>query len=131
MPNIAKGSFTVDLKPLDDPGLLEAGIGRMSIDKRFEGDIVGTSRGQMTSAMGNVKGSAGYVALERVTATLAGRSGSFVFLHRGLMDRGTPSLDIEVVPDSGTGELSGLKGRFKLQIVEGRHLYEFEYELEG
>jgi hypothetical protein len=129
MPRLAKGSFQVDLKPQDDAALQEAALGRMSIDKRFEGDLSGTSRGQMLSAMGSVQGSAGYVALERVTGTLAGRSGSFVFLHRGLMDRGTPTLEIEVVPDSGTAELTGLRGRFKLQIVEGKHLYEFDYEL--
>jgi hypothetical protein len=76
-----------------------------------------------------VKGSAGYVAMERVTGTLAGRSGSFAIQHHGIMDRGAPSLSITVVPDSGAGELAGITGRMGITIEEGKHFYDFEYDI--
>jgi len=83
----------------------------------------------MLSAMSNVKGSAGYVAIERVTGALKGRSGSFVLQHNAIMTRGKPKLNIIVVPDSGTGQLAGLSGNMKINIVEGKHFYEFDYTL--
>ena len=104
-------------------------IGRRRITKTFEGDLTGESRGEMLSAAGQVKGSAGYVALERVEGTLEGRKGTFVLKHDGSMDRGAPSLEVRVVPDSGTGELEGLRGRMQIDIVEGKHLFTFDYEL--
>ncbi len=85
----------------------------------------------MLSAMGHVKGSAGYVAMELVTGTLAGREGSFALQHSGTMDRGRPSLSLTVVPDSGTGALAGLAGRMMIIIADGKHSYEFDYTLEG
>jgi Protein of unknown function (DUF3224) len=86
-------------------------------------------QGEMLTVLTPVKGSAGYVAIERVTGTLHGRAGSFVFQHSGTMNRGAQQLSIRVVPGSGTGGLSGIEGVFKLDIVEGKHLYEFEYTL--
>ncbi len=83
----------------------------------------------MLSAMTATKGSAGYVAIERVEGTLHGRKGTFVLKHDGSMDRGAPSLEVRVVPDSGTGELEGLRGRMQIDIVEGKHLFTFDYEL--
>jgi hypothetical protein len=128
MPTVAKGSFHVELAPLGDPQSQEGvTLGRMSID--FEGDLVGTSQGQMLSALTGVQGSAGYVAIERVTGTLQGRSGSFVFQHSGSMTHGTQRLAITVVPDSATGGLVGLSGQFTLEIVNGKHFYEFSYDL--
>jgi len=125
---VAKGSFTVEMEPQSKAATTDGvGLGRMSLDKRFEGDLVGTSKGEMLTALTPVKGSAGYVAIERVTGTLRGRSGSFVFQHSGSMDRGAQQLSIKVVPDSGTGELAGISGTFKLNIVDGKHYYEFEY----
>ncbi|PYT10028.1 MAG: DUF3224 domain-containing protein [Acidobacteria bacterium] len=103
--------------------------GRMLLDKRFEGDLVGTGKGEMLTALTSVKGSAGYVAIERVAGTLHGRSGAFVFQHSGSMNRGAQQLSITVVPDSGTGALVGISGTFKLNIVDGKHFYEFEYSL--
>jgi len=130
MSTVAKGSFTVEMKPQSEPGTSDTvSLGRMSLDKRFEGDLVATGRGEMLTALTPIKGSAGYVAIERVTGTLHGRSGSFVFQHAGTMSRGAQLLSIAVVPDSGTGALSGISGTFKLNIVEGKHLYEFEYSL--
>jgi Protein of unknown function (DUF3224) len=125
----AKGTFDVKLLPLTEDHAEAAGLGRMSIDKQFHGDLQASSQGQMMSAMTSVKGSAGYVAMERVTGTLAGRKGSFVLQHNGTMNRGTPSLTVSVVPDSGTEELAGLSGNLTIIIADGKHSYDFEYSL--
>jgi hypothetical protein len=130
MSAVAKGSFTVEMKPQVEPTSVEGvSLGRMSLDKRFEGDLTATGKGEMLTALTPVKGSAGYVAIERVTGSLHGRSGSFVFQHAGTMDQGAQQLSITVVPGSGTGALVGILGTFKLTMVEGQHLYEFEYSL--
>jgi uncharacterized protein DUF3224 len=124
----ARGTFEVKLTPQAD-GDAGAGLGRLILDKQFHGDLEATSQGQMLSAGTAVQGSAGYVALERVSGTLQGRTGTFVLQHHGLMDRGTPSLTITVVPDSGTGELTGISGTMSIEIAEGRHSYDFEHTL--
>jgi hypothetical protein len=128
----ARGTFEVKLtpQPADDAGA-DAAVGRMSIDKQFHGDLEGTSKGQMLSAMGSVKGSAGYVAMEKVTGTLHGRGGSFVLQHSGTMNRGVPQLLVTVVPDSGTDQLAGLTGTLAIIIDSGKHSYDFEYSLPG
>ncbi len=127
----ATGTFEVKLlpQPSGDPAA-DATLGRMSIDKQFHGDIEGTSKGQMLTAGASVKGSAGYVAIERVSGTLHGRSGAFTLQHSGTMARGKPQLKIAVVPDSGTGQLVGLSGRMTIKIEEGKHSYALEYTLE-
>lgn len=128
--NRATGTFEVKLSPLapynQDEG---AALGRMSIDKQFRGDLEATSKGEMLSAGTLVDGSAGYVAIERVTGTLHGRSGTFVLQHSGTMNRGAPQLTVTVVPDSGTGRLAGLAGTMVINIADGKHSYEFEYTL--
>ena len=130
MSHIARGSFTVVTKPVADHGTVGGvSLGRLSLEKRFEGDLVGTGQGEMLTAMTSVKGSAVYVAIERVTGTLQGRSGSFVFQHVGLMNRGTPELSITVVPDSGTEGMAGITGTFTLEVVDGKHTYAFDYRL--
>jgi len=101
----------------------------MSIDKEFHGDLEGTSKGEMLTGMTSVKNSAGYVAIERVTGTLNGRSGAFILQHSGTMTRGTPSLVVTVVPDSGTGQLEGLTGALAIIIEGGKHSYELDYTL--
>jgi hypothetical protein len=114
----------------DNTAAEASGHGRMAIDKTFHGDLEATSHGEMLSVMTTTKGSAGYVALEKVTGALGGRNGTFVLKHNGTMDRGVPSLDIDVVPDSGTGDLTGLSGTVKIGIApDGKHSYEFEYTL--
>jgi hypothetical protein len=123
----ARGTFEVTLTP--QPGAPHAVPARMTIAKRWHGDFEGTSQGEMLAAQTAVKGSAGYVAIERVQGRLAGRTGSFVLQHSGLMDRGTPTLTITVIPDSGTEELAGLAGRMTILIEPGKHAYEFEYSL--
>jgi len=126
----AQGTFDVKITPqAADDASPDAAIGRMSIDKQFHGDLEGTSKGQMLAVMTDVKGSAGYVAMERVTGTLQGRNGAFALQHSGLMTRGEPQLSVTVVPDSGTGQLVGLTGRMTINIAEGKHSYVFEYTL--
>ncbi len=126
----ASGPFEVKLNPQTPDGVFEnATTGRMTIDKQFHGDLEATSKGQMLTAMTDIKGSAGYVGIERVTGTLHGRSGSFALQHSGTMNRGVPELSVTVVPDSGTGQLVGLTGKMKINIVDGKHSYDFEYTL--
>jgi hypothetical protein len=128
----ATGTFEVKITPQkpDNKEAEAAALGRMSIDKQFHGDLEGTSKGEMlASGRPDPKGSGGYVALERVTGTLHGRSGTFILQHSGTMTRGTPELSITVVPDSGTGQLAGLAGKMKIIIENGKHSYEFEYTL--
>lgn len=125
----ARGTFKVNLQPQEDAHAAAARLGRMSIDKSFNGDLQATSRGQMLAASTDVDGSAGYVALERVTGSLHGREGSFVLQHSGSMARGTPTLNVSVVPDSGTGQLLGLAGTLVITIAGGQHSYDFEYTL--
>ena len=124
----ATGTFDVQLSPL--PARDEAAdshLGRMSIDKQFRGDLQATGKGEMLTAMTAVKGSAGYVAIERVSGALHGRSGSFVLQHSATMTRGVPQLQITVVPDSGTGDLAGISGAMTINIADKKHFYEFEY----
>jgi len=130
MPGHAAGPFDVKLTPQPpEEKVGDPTVGRMAIDKQFHGDLEATSKGQMLSTMGDVKGSAGYVAMERVSGTLHGRKGTFALQHSGTMTRGAPSLKITVVPDSGTGELVGLAGVMEIHIVEGKHSYDFAYTL--
>jgi len=101
----------------------------MTIDKQFHGDLEGASKGQMLVAGTDVKNSAGYVAIERITGTLHGRSGGFVLQHSGVMTRGAPQQTITVVPDSGSAQLAGLAGRMTIVIEGGKHSFTFEYTL--
>ena len=125
------GEFQVSLKVIDScaVGIEGINLGRMSIDKIFSGALNATSKGEMLSALTTVKGSAGYVAIEQVNGILSGKRGSFVLQHFGTMNRGKDNLILEVVPDSGAGELRSLAGKMSIKIDNGQHLYEFEYEL--
>lgn len=124
----ASGTFDVKLVPQDDKSE-DALLGRMTIDKQFHGDLAATSKGQMLSAMTATKGSAGYVAIEKVSGILHGRKGTFVLQHSGTMAHGDQQLSIAVVPDSATGELVGLTGKMTIKIDGGKHYYEFQYTL--
>jgi hypothetical protein len=124
----ATGPFEVKLTP-QPPSDAGTAIGRMTIDKQFQGDLEASSKGEMLSVFATVKGSAGYVALEKVSGKLHGRAGSFVLQHSGTMTRGAPQLSVTVVPDSGTEELTGLTGKMDIEIAEGKHSYQFEYLL--
>jgi len=127
----ANGTFDVKLTAQKDDTSDDPNLGRMIIDKQFHGDLEGTSKGQMLFG-GNpgTKGSGGYVAIEKVTGTLQGRTGTFILQHSGTMNKGAPQLSVTVVPDSGTGQLTGLTGKMDIKIVDGKHFYEFEYMLQ-
>ena len=125
----ATGMFEVKLSPQEDYKAEDAPLGRFLIDKLFHGDLEASSKGQMLAASTGVKGSAGYVAIERVSGTLQGRTGTFVLQHTGTMTRGAPQLSVTVVPDSGTGQLAGLTGKMNIIITDGKHSYDFEYAL--
>lgn len=126
----ASGTFDVKMSPqAPEANVGDPTVGRMALDKQFHGDIEATSKGQMLAVSTEVKDSAGYVAMERINGTLHGRKGTFALQHNGTMTRGTFGLSITVVPDSGTGELVGLAGKMTINIVDGKHFYDFEYTL--
>ena len=122
----ANGPFDVKMIPADtgDPKM-----GMMTLDKKYHGDLEATGKGRMLTGMTEVKNSAAYVAIERVEGKLKGASGSFLIHHTGVMTKGSQSLVIRVVPDSGTGELAGLAGEMEIIIKEGKHYYRFQYNL--
>lgn len=123
----AAGPFDVKIAAQDDK--LNDGIARMLLDKQYHGDLEGNSKGQMLAA-GSAKSSGAYVALETFTGTLRGKTGSFSLHHTGIMAQGKPNLTISVVPDSGTGQLTGISGKMNIIIgPDGKHSYEFEYTL--
>lgn len=126
----ATGTFEVKVtpQPTEDKSA-DPSLARLTLDKQFHGDLEGSSKGQMLAASTSVKGSAGYVAIERVTGTLNGRKGSFTLQHFGTMTRGSPHMVVGVVPDSGTDELTGLAGTMTIKIENGKHFYDFEYTL--
>jgi hypothetical protein len=131
MTNRASGTFDVKISPqVSEPDVGDPTVGRMAIDKQFHGDLEAVSKGQMLAAGTDVKGSAGYVAIERVSGKLHGHSGTFALQHSGTMTRGAPQLSITVVPDSGTDQLVGLAGQMTINISDGKHFYEFEYTQE-
>jgi hypothetical protein len=126
----ANGTFEVKLTPQSPDDKAEgATVGRFSLDKSFKGDLTGTSKGEMLAVSTPVQGSAGYVAMEQVTGTLSGHTGTFALQHTGTMNRGAPQLSVIVVPDSGTGQLVGLAGKMDIKIADGKHFYDFEYTL--
>jgi hypothetical protein len=130
--NVAAGAFEPKLAPLTPYAqTADPKLGRLSIDKQFHGDLEAVSKGEMLSAGTAVKGSAGYVAIESVSGTLHGKPGTFTLQHTGTMTRGTPSLSVTVVPDSGTDQLAGLSGQMRIHVAEGKHSYEFEYSLDA
>jgi len=139
MARIAKGTFEVQARSREtvevrvatrepdseSPGM---SLGKSRLDKQFAGDLLGISVVEMMSVGSPIQGSAGYVALEFVVATLAGRNGSFMLQHSGVMDRGASTLTLRVVPGSGTGELRGLTGSMSIDIVEKQHFYTLSYD---
>jgi hypothetical protein len=127
-----RGTFDVQLSPLPSaPEEAEANLGHLLLRKQFHGELEATGLGHMMSFRSAEPSSAGYVAMERVEGKLAGRSGSFVLMHFGEMARGTPKLIVQVVPDSGTGELVGLSGTLGIDVRDGKHFYEFSYCLDA
>lgn len=127
----ARGSFDVSVKPLTEGVRPDAWApGRMSIDKRFKGDLEATSQGEMLAAATEVQGSAGYTAIEKVSGRLQGRSGTFLLQHFAVMARGVPGeWIVRVIPDSGTGGLKGLTGTLTITLTGKQHEYRLDYAL--
>ena len=128
MTSHASGTFDVKVAPqtLVSP---DETRGRFSLDKQFQGDLMGTGQGEMLTAVGAVQGSAVYVAVERVSGTLHGRRGAFALHHTGIMNRGAQQLSVTIVPDSGTEQLEGIAGTLSITITDGKHLYDLDYTL--
>ncbi len=124
----ATGPFEVKVTAQDDKSE-DPLLNRMTLDKHYHGDLEATGKGQMLTAGTDVKGSGAYVAIEKVSGTLNGRTGSFVLQHTGTMTQNTPHLTITIVPDSGTGQLKGITGKMAINIADGKHSYDFEYTL--
>lgn len=127
---LATGTFQVQMQPQGEGDIAHgASLGRMSLDKQFSGDLQATGKGEMLTARSDTPTSAAYVAVERVMGTLQGRSGSFVLVHRGVMTNEAQDLHITVVPDTGTDGLCGLSGSLSIRIEDGKHYYDFIYDL--
>jgi len=130
MPLRATGTFEVKAIPQPpDPAMADSGISRLLLDKQFHGDLEASSKGQMLACGGPPADSGGYVGIERLTGTLAGRSGSFALQHSGTMDPGGVHLSVTVVPGSGTGRLAGIAGSMTILMESGKHSYSFDYTL--
>lgn len=127
----ASGPFEVTLQPLSSSAPDDALLGRRSIAKVFHGDLEGAGVGEMLTAGTAVEGSGAYVAVDRITGTLHGRTGSFTLLHSGVMHRGAPQLTVTILADSGTGALAGITGSFAIRVVDGKHFYDLDYTLPG
>lgn len=127
----AAGTFDVTVKPVAADDHSDGGaLGRMTIDKVYHGDLEGSAVGQMLTGMSPSEKTSGvYVAVERVTATLKGRQGTFILHHTGILDRGAQNLKVTVVPDSGTEQLAGISGTMSIDIRDGKHFYTFDYSL--
>ena len=124
----AGGDFDVEMAPRDCSA---PAVGRFSLGKRFRGGLEASSSGEMLAVRTAVAGSAGYVAMEHVDGALDGRTGGFALQHSGTMDRGRPVLSVGIVPDSGTGELAGIRGEMSIDASGGRHRYLLRYSLPG
>lgn len=129
--NNADGEFEVKLQPIDPytKGVNGNTLGRLSIAKTYEGALVGASSGEMLTAISSVEGSAGYVAVEQFVGELDGKAGSFVMQHYGIMDAGQERLVVDIVADTGTGELSGIRGKLAILVENGDHFYQLDYEI--
>ena len=125
-----QGKFEVEIQPEPPFDSVEGvSLGRLRVDKRFSGPLEATSQVHMLAVQTPVEGSGAYVAVERIQGSLEGKRGSFVVIHTGIRTRGEPSLELNIVPDSGSGELKGISGAIEIQIVDGKHFYALEYEL--
>ena len=124
--NLISGEFDVKINPVDTG---DSQIGMMLLDKSYRGDLEATGTGRMLTGMTSVKGSAAYVAIERIEGELKGKRGSFLIQHAGTMTKDKQTLVISVVPDSGTGDLVGIEGNMSIRIVEKKHFYDFNYSI--
>lgn len=129
MTHTATGTFQVSMQPHAPAEASSPQIGRMHFSKSWEGDLHGSSQGEMLSVGDPSSGTAAYTVMEVFSGTLAGRQGTFAFHQFGTMDSGAVSLLYEIVPHSGSGDLTGISGRLSLSVVEKVHQYELNYDL--
>ena len=129
MPQHAKGPFDVTITP--QASAADAPVARMLLYKEFRGDLEAIAHGEMMAAGEPLTGAGVYVAIDRVTGTLHGRSGSFLMAHRGVRNADGQELSIVIVPGSGTGQLTGITGTVGIEIAGKEHFYSVEYELNG
>lgn len=125
----AKGSFTVKTTPAGEATKVgETSLGKFLVQKVFSGDLQGTSEFHMHTA-GSDSGAAAYVAIEVVTGTLNGKTGSFALMHSGTMTKTSQQLIITIAPELATGELKGIEGKFTINVVNKEHFYVMEYSM--
>lgn len=124
MTHTAKGTFQIGMRPGEASS---PHLGRMTFDKTWDGDLRGESVGEMLSIGDPKSGTAAYTVLEVLNGTLGGRHGSFAFHQYGTILAGQLALTYEIVPGSGSGELTGITGELKLTVVDRVHCYELEY----
>src|SRR5215470_18249925 len=117
----AQGTFAVKVTPQNPSDKTSEPFERLLITKQFHGDLEASSKVEMLGSRGPVEGSGGYVALELVTGKLNGKSGSFVLQHKGTMSKGAYTIDVTVIPDSGTDQLTGLSGSMAIVIDGNKH----------
>jgi hypothetical protein len=129
MANHATGTFEVKITPQDDK-TSDVSLGRMTIEKQWQGEMQGTSTGQMLTGGDFKTGSAGYVAMEKFTGSVKGRKGTFILQHSAIMTKGKGDLTITIVSDSGTEELKGISGKLAIKIENGKHFYDLDYNLQ-
>ncbi len=128
----ATGTFEIeawDEKPYDERE--GAKLTRTRVSKTFRGDVEGESTAELLMAYAAGEGSAAYAGFERVIGRVHGRSGSFLLHHSATMQRGEGAASLSVVPDSGTGELRGLRGEARIGVEpEGGHSFALDYDFE-
>jgi hypothetical protein len=124
---------TFDIERWDDETYLDADgiqLGAVAVTKAFHGGLDGTSTARLLTAGGPVPTSAAYVAIERFVGSLDGVAGSFVLQHSAVMTGGSGDMSVRIVPDSGTGKLTGITGTLRIdRHADGTHSYQLDYEV--
>jgi len=106
--------------------------GHLRMRKTYSGEVAGRSVTQFTSAFDQDSGVGTYVAMESFDGTLAGRRGTFNFVHAASTSGADRAHEYGlIVPGSGTGELVGIEGTVRLHVDEdGTHRMDFEHNLD-
>lgn len=103
---------------------------RAEVSFTYQGDIEGESTLQYLMSY-NEDGTGSFVGIEKVTGSINGRSGGFVWQHTGRFDERGVWATLTVAPGSGTGELAGLNGKAEIELIGHKDSYPivFEYEI--
>lgn len=131
MRNSANARFAIkswDEKPYNEgPDLPK--LTKATVTKTYTGDITGEGRVDYLM-MYRSDGTAAFVGLERVTAELGGKSGTFVLQRAGVFEGGVAKETYSVIPGSATGELRGLVGDGSSAVGHGmEHPFTLSYDL--